>query len=193
MTTPATTPHEKQGEGLLANVSAVLIAQSDEGATRELADALEDMFEDVVVIDAAPHDIASGETALRELVAALAAAREDRVLVVRSGARKATPHVWLGLTAYPEHDVVTEHDALTPAASPITSTSAIASPGSALYRRAVVLAEATARLRAIEATSNEPNGGAAETPEQALRSLNTALDTKVIEGADIAPLCEADT
>ena len=173
--------------GLLANVSAVLIARPDDAVTEEISDALRALFEDVLVIEAAPRDVASGETALRELVAGLSGAREERVLVVRPVAGKPTPHLWLGLTAYPERDVVTV------AAAASATAAGAAGQQTALYRRERVLAEATARLRAMQEEHRTHGDSAPQTPVQVLESLNAALDTLAIEGADLAPLCEADT
>jgi hypothetical protein len=185
--TPA--PEDKRGD-LVANVSAVLIARPEDAAAHEIGEALASLFEDVVVIDAASPDPDSGETALRELVEALTAAREERVLVVRSGASKPTPHLWIGLSAYPEHDVVTT---VSSSSADGLAAEPDATPVSTLYRRTSLLAEAKARLHAIETQTSDTHGGAVETAAQALRSLMAGVETKVIEGADLASLCEADT
>ena len=83
MTSLATVPER---EGVLANVSAVLISGSDETRTNELARALESLFEDAVVVAEAPADEHPGRGALGELVRALCAAREARVLIVAANA-----------------------------------------------------------------------------------------------------------
>ena len=75
-------------EGRLANASAALVV--GEG-TNALAQALESLFEDVVVVAGAAAEEQPGEGALGELVRALSAAREDRVLVVAADAPHATP------------------------------------------------------------------------------------------------------
>lgn len=115
---------EVEGFGRLANVSAALILPGAKGANdRDTFDgepsrSLGRLFEDVVVVggDAADPALASavrvpgpesGErNALADLAGALAAAREDQVLVVASDLGWVTPDLLLALIAWPEHDCV---------------------------------------------------------------------------------------
>lgn len=159
-------------EGLLANVSAVLMSGADEGRTNELELCLESLFEDVSVVESLAANTTPGEAAVRELVSALVAAREDRVLVVAADAPHPAPTLWLALTAWPEHDVV----------SPRPATEA--PPVCALYRRDAVLAAARDRLRASEA--GEVQLGT--TRQEALQGVAAELDVQFMEGADLVAL-----
>jgi molybdopterin-guanine dinucleotide biosynthesis protein A len=121
-------------------------------ATR-IARLLADLFEEVLLVGGEPPADAPGRRlpdpegprcALRGLVAALAAAREERVLVVATDLPLLTPDLLLALTAWPEHDVVLPRD------------SEGIHPLCAIYRREPVLAVArenlaagTLRLRAV--------------------------------------------
>ena len=165
--------------GRLANVSAALIADTgvDEGRTQEFSQALGSLFEDVVVVAGAAADEPPGEAALGELVRALSAAREDRVLVVAADAPRPTPTLWLALTAWPQHDVVTPHPSPT------------APPPCVLYRRDAVLVEARERLRAAEAGEIR----IVQTRAKALQGVTASLDADVIEGEDWVALQETET
>jgi molybdopterin-guanine dinucleotide biosynthesis protein A len=164
-------------EGLLSNVSAVLIAGANEGSSNDFALCLESLFEDVVVIPGAGTDEHSGEGALRVLVRALSAARDGRVLVVDPDAPNPTPHLWLALTAWPEHEVVSPR-------VPRNETAPCA-----LYRRDAVLAAVLDRLRAAESGAIRLAEGRAEE----LRGVALGLDCDFIEGADLEALREDAT
>jgi molybdopterin-guanine dinucleotide biosynthesis protein A len=94
-------------------------------------------------------------------VAALAAARAERVLVVATDLPLLTPELLLGLTAWPEHDAV------------VPRSEEGSHPLCALYRRDVTLAKARERLAQ---------------GRFALRGLLDQLDTGYIEGPDLAAL-----
>ncbi len=172
-------------EGRLANVSAALLlggASSRMGrdkshlpvaglplATR-MARLLAGLFEEVLLVGGdAPEDApgrrvadpAGPRCALRGLVAALAAAREERVLVVATDLPLLTPDLLLALTAWPEHDVVMPRDARG------------LHPLCAIYRREPVLAAARERLAAGELR---------------LRELTESLDCGLLEGPDLLAL-----
>ena len=86
-----------------------------------MAVLLDSFFEDVLVVGqgAAPNfwtgQFASPERGaagfLEGIVAALDAAREDRVLVLSAGAEGVAADLLLALTAWPEHDVVAPREA----------------------------------------------------------------------------------
>lgn len=164
-------------EGLLANVSVVLMAGSDEAVTSELARSLEALFEDVVVVASSASDAPPGEAAVRELTSALAGACEERVLIVAHDTPHPTPNLWLALTAWPEHDAVSPRPS--PEATPLCS----------LYRRDAVLAAARDRLEGSEAGELQLG----TTRREALQGVAAALDVQFIEGADLAALCQEET
>ena len=106
--------------GQLANVSAALIAASTTStsdAAEEHARLLARLFEDLVVVGA---DVAglgrkvvstTGEHGFgAALIAALEAAREDRVLVLDAGGPPVSAKLMLGMTAWPEHECVAPGD-----------------------------------------------------------------------------------
>jgi len=133
-----------------------------------IARLLESLFEEVLLVGGEPPEGAPGSRvedpagprcALRGLVAALAAAREERVLVVATDLPLLTPDLLLALTAWPEHDVVMPRD------------SEGVHPLCAIYRREPVLAAARERLAA---------------GELGLRALVDGLDCGLIEGPDLA-------
>ncbi len=163
-----------RAEGLLANVSAVRIVSADDGQSNELLASLQSLFEDVVAVPGTAEGEQTGEGALRELLRALAVAREDRVVVVAADAPHPTPHLWLALTAWPEHDVVI------PRSAPGTT------PFCAIYRRDATLAAARDCLRMAD--SGTPIGA---TRCDALRSVVALLDVDVIEEVDLTALCGA--
>jgi molybdenum cofactor guanylyltransferase len=108
--------------------------------------------------------VADGEgprCALRGVVAALAAARAPRVLVVATDLVALTPDLVLGLVAAPEADAV------------VPRTDGHLQPLCALYRREVALGAARAQLAA---------------GRLALQSLLDALQLEVLEGDDLAAL-----
>jgi molybdopterin-guanine dinucleotide biosynthesis protein A len=163
--------------GQLANVSAALIVPGGERANAQLAlvaersKLLERLFEDVVfVVDAdLPFD-ASGRvierdpgegSALSDLVCALAAAREERVLVLAADFAGVTPDLLLGLTAWPEHLCVAPR--MGGAIQPLC----------ALYRREAALHAARKGL---------------EAGESSLTAFLAQLDCGILEGNDLAAL-----
>jgi molybdopterin-guanine dinucleotide biosynthesis protein A len=172
-------------EGRLANISAALLLGGEsermgtdkarlelDGATAAsvLAERLALVCEEVLLVGGAPPEGARGRrvadpegprSALRGLVAALEAARTERVLVVATDLLGVTPDLLLGLVGAPEADVV----------APRTPRGA--EPLCALYRREPVLAEAQRRLAA---------------GRLALHELLAALSVFWIEGADLAAL-----
>lgn len=169
----------------LANVSAALLlggastrmgrdkallAVAGEPAALRLARLLASLFEDVLLVGGEPPasapgrrvpDVAGPRCALRGLVSALGAAREERVLVLATDLMAMTPDLLLALVAHPEGDAV------------VPRTSAHAHPLCALYRRAPALAAARRSL-------------AAET--LALTSVLAQLDVRWLEGEDLAAL-----
>jgi molybdopterin-guanine dinucleotide biosynthesis protein A len=172
-------------EGRLANVSGALLLGgasrrmgSDkahmeidgEAAAVRLSRRLGTLFEEVLLVGGDPPAAARGRrvadpegprSALRGLVAALDAARSERVVVLATDLLGVTPDLLLALTAAPEADAV------------VPRTDAGAEPLCALYRREPVLAEARSRLA----------GDAL-----ALHALLDALDVTWLEGADLAAL-----
>jgi molybdopterin-guanine dinucleotide biosynthesis protein A len=173
------------GESRIANVSAALLlggastrmgtdkAQllvSGEPAAACLAKLLASLFEDVLLVGGQPPASAPGRrvvdaegprSALRGVASALAAAREERVLVLATDLMQITRDVLLGLTAFPDGDAV------------VPRAGGFAQPLCALYRRAPVLAAAKHCL-------------ARDT--LALRALLERLDVRWLEGDDLAAL-----
>lgn len=163
--------------GQLANVSAALIVPGEERANAqgavvaERSKLLERLFEDVVlVVDGdLPFDVSGrvierdpGERSeLSDLVRALAAAREERVLVLTADLAGVTPDLLLGLTAWPEHPCVAPR--MGGAIQPLC----------ALYRREVALQVARKEL---------------EAGESSLTALLTELDCGILEENDLAAL-----
>jgi molybdopterin-guanine dinucleotide biosynthesis protein A len=170
-------------EGRIANVSAALLvggASSRMGADKarleiegeaaavRIARRLAALFEDVLLVGGEPPPEAPGRrvedpegsrSALRGLVAALAAARGERVLVLATDLLGVTPDLLLALLAAPEAEVVAPRSAAGP------------EPLCALYRREPVLAEAQRRLAA---------------GHLALHELLAALRVHWLEGDDLA-------
>jgi molybdopterin-guanine dinucleotide biosynthesis protein A len=170
-------------EGRIANVSAALLvggASSRMGADKarleiegeaaavRIAQRLAALFEDVLLVGGEPPPEAPGRrvadpagprSALRGLVAALAAARGERVLVLATDLLGVTPDLLLALLAAPEADVVAPRSAAGP------------EPLCALYRREPVLAEAQRRFAA---------------GQLALHELLAALRVHWLEGEDLA-------
>ena len=173
------------GASRLANVSAALLlggsstrmgsdkAQltvAGEPAATRLAKLLAGLFEDVLLVGGDPPPTAPGRhvadldgppCALRGVASALAAAREERVLVVATDLMALTPELLLGMTAFPEADAV------------VPRAGGYAQPLCALYRRAPALAAARACL-AREAL--------------ALGALLDCLTVCWLEGDDLAAL-----
>jgi molybdopterin-guanine dinucleotide biosynthesis protein A len=172
-------------EGRIANVSAALLlggasrrmgsdkAHLDidgEAAAVLLSRRLGTLFEEVLLVGGDPPAGAVGRrvadpegprSALRGLVAALAAARSERVVVLATDLPAVTPDLLLALVAAPEADAV------------VPRSDAGAEPLCALYRREPVLAEARRRLAG---------------DQLALHALLDALDVTWLEGADLAAL-----
>lgn len=170
-------------EGRIANVSAALLlggassrmgadkarlAIEGEAAAVRIAQRLAALFEDVLLVGGEPPPEAPGRrvadpdgprSALRGLVAALAAARGERVLVLATDLLGVTPDLLLALLAAPEAEVVAPRTAAGP------------EPLCALYRREPVLAEAQRRLAA---------------GRLALHELLAALRMHWLEGDDLA-------
>ncbi len=169
----------------LANISAALLLggastrmgrdkarlelRGEPAATR-LARLLASLFEDVLLVggDApaeAPgrrvRDLDGPACALRGVASALAAAREERVLVLATDLMAMTPDLLLALAAYPEADAV------------VPRAVGFAHPLCALYRRAPALAAAQ-RCLASESL--------------ALNSMLAQLDVRWLEGDDLAAL-----
>lgn len=106
--------------GQLANVSAALIAASPTStsdATEEQARLLARLFEDLVLVGADVSDLGrkvvptTGERGFgAAFIAALEAAREDRVLVLDAGGPPVSAKLVLGMTAWPEHECVAPGD-----------------------------------------------------------------------------------
>jgi len=109
--------------------------------------------EDDAACRAAPH------CALRGLVAALAAAQTERIVVLATDMPLVTPELLLALTAWPEADAV------------VPRTADGAHPLCAIYRRDSVLEIARANL---------------SRGRLALRELLGAIDTEYLEGDDLA-------
>ena len=170
-------------EGRLANVSAALLvggasermgrdkARLDldgEPAAARLAALLTAFFEDVLLVGGEPPREAPGRrvadgagprSALRGVVAALEAARTERVLVLATDLLGVTAELLLALLAAPEAEVVAPRTARGP------------EPLCALYRREPALAEARRRLAA---------------GRLALHELLGALSVQWLEGVDLA-------
>jgi molybdopterin-guanine dinucleotide biosynthesis protein A len=170
-------------EGRIANVSAALLVGGassrmgadkarleieGEAAAARLARRLAALFEDVLLVGGEPPPEAPGRrvadpggprSALRGLVAALAAARGERVLVLATDLLGVTPDLLLALLAAPEAEVVAPRRAAGP------------EPLCALYRREPALAEAQRRLAA---------------GQLALHELLAALRVHWLEGDDLA-------
>jgi len=160
----------------LANVSIALIVASrgegdDETITNHVR-ALARLFEDVLVlgVDLDLPEIRrvarqSGPTGLGDLIAALDAAREDRVLVVDHALDAVTPALLLGLIAWPEQPCV------------IPRIANRLEPLCAVYRRSdALVAACEAQARGID-----------------LHAFVAQLECGVLEGADLDPLLEAST
>lgn len=144
-------------------------------ATR-IAGCLASLFEEVLLVGGDPpadapgrrvRDVEAPSCALRGLVAALAAARSERVLVVATDLPGLTPELLLGLVAHPEADVVLPR---TPAPR---GGEARLQPLCAVYRRERVLPEAQRRLAS---------------GELALHGLLGMFSLAVVEGSDLASL-----
>jgi molybdopterin-guanine dinucleotide biosynthesis protein A len=170
-------------EGRIANVSAALLlggASSRMGEDKaslevggvpvavRLASLLAALFEEVLLVGGEPPGEAPGRrvadgagprSALRGLVAALAAARTERVMVLATDLAGVTPDLLLALLAAPDAEVVAPR------------TAGGAEPLCALYRREPALVEARARLA----------GG-----RLALHALLGALRVQWLEGDDLA-------
>ncbi len=139
-------------------------------AALRLARELDALFEDVLLVGGDPPAEAPGRRvadpedvprcALRGLVAALGAARSPRVLVLATDLVALRPELLLALLAFPEADAVV------PRAEP-----GGLQPLCAVYRREPVLA--VARRRLAEGSL-------------ALRGLLDAVETRTLEGADLA-------
>jgi len=173
------------GESRIANVSAALLLGgastrmgrdkarlpvAGEPAGTRLAKLLGSLFEDVLLVggeapaDAPGRRVADTEgprCALRGVASALAAAREERVLVLATDLMAMTPDLLLGLTAFPEADAV------------VPRAGGFAQPLCALYRRAPALAAARHCL-------------ARET--LALVALLDRVSVRWLEGEDLAAL-----
>lgn len=146
------------------------LAVGGEPAATRLAKLLAGAFEDVLLVGGTPPAGAPGRRvpdaegprcALRGLASALAAAREERVLVLATDLMAMTPDVLLGLVAYPEAEAV------------VPRAGGFAQPLCALYRRAPALAAARHCL-------------ARET--LALTALLARLEVRWLEGDDLAAL-----
>jgi len=172
-------------EGRLANVSAALLLGGasarmgadkarveidGETASRVLAKRLGALCEELLLVGGDPPHETPGRrvadpdgprSALRGLVAALAAATTERVWVVATDLLGVTPDLLLALVAAPEADAVVPRTERGP------------EPLCALYRREPVLAEARARL--------------AE-GRLALHELLAALRVQWLEGDDLRVL-----
>jgi molybdopterin-guanine dinucleotide biosynthesis protein A len=173
------------GESRIANVSAALLLGGasqrmgrdkallplgDGPAATRLARLLAELFEDVLLVGGEPPadapgrrvaDEAGPRCALRGVASALAAAREERVLVLATDLMEMTPDLLLALSAFPEADAV------------VPRAGGFAQPLCAIYRRAPALAAARACLAR---------------EKLALMALLDALDTRWLEGDDLAAL-----
>jgi len=139
-------------------------------AAVRLAERLALLCEEVLLVGGEPPESAPGRRvpdpegprcALRGLVGALEAAREERVLVLATDLLGVTPELLLALIAAPEADVVAPRTERGP------------EPLCALYRREPALREARARLAA---------------GQLALHELLGALSVVWLEGDDLAAL-----
>ena len=135
-------------------------------ATR-ISRLLADLFEDVLIVGGDPPASARGrrvadtegpQCALRGIVAALAAATHERVVVVATDLPLVTPDLLLALVAWPDADAVVPRSASGP------------HPLCALYRREPVLAVAHARL---------------EDGQLALRGLLDAVGSVYLDESDL--------
>jgi len=173
------------GESRIANVSAALLLGGastrmgadkaqllicGEPAATRLAKLLAGLFEDVLLVGGEPPASAPGRrvadtegprSALRGVASALAAAREERVLVLATDLMGITPDLLLALTAFPEADAV------------VPRAAGFAQPLCALYRRAPALAAAKHCLARNSL---------------ALRALLERLGVRWLEGDDLAAL-----
>ena len=176
-------------EGRLGNVSAALLVGgisermgSDKArvelagapAAVRLAERLALVCEEVLLVGGDPPEAARGRRvldpdgprcALRGLLGALEAAREERVLVLATDLLGVTPELLLALIAAPEADVVAPRTSRGP------------EPLCALYRREPALREARVRLAA---------------GQLALHELLGALSVHWLEGDDLAALGAAE-
>jgi len=142
----------------IANVSAALLLGGEstrmgrdkarleiagEPAAARLAKLLASLFGEVLLVGGTPPpdvpglrvaDAEGPRCALRGLVSALSAAREERVLVLATDLMAMTPELLLALVAFPEADAV------------VPRSSGGAQPLCALYRRAPALAAARISL-----------------------------------------------
>jgi len=154
-------------------------------AAVRLAERLALVCEEVLLVGGEPPAQAKGRRvpdpdgprcALRGLVGALEAAREERVLVLATDLFGVTPELLLALIAAPDADVVAPRTPRGP------------EPLCALYRREPVLREARARLAAGQLALHELLGAlsvhwlegddllALGTPERTLGNVNTQAD-----------------
>jgi molybdopterin-guanine dinucleotide biosynthesis protein A len=136
-------------------------------AATRISRLLADLFEDVLIVGGDPPASARGrrvadpegpQCALRGIVAALAAATHERVLVVATDLPLVTPDLLLALVAWPDADAVVPRSA------------SGRHPLCALYRREPVLAVAHARLA---------DG------QLALRGLLDAVDSVYLDEGDL--------
>jgi molybdopterin-guanine dinucleotide biosynthesis protein A len=173
------TASEAEPAGRLANVSAALIVPAAEHPNAQLAPMaersklLERLFEDVVVIVGRGVELSFDVTgrviepepgersALLDLAIALAAAREEQVLVLAADLAGVTPDLVLALTAWPEHDCVAPR--IEGAVQPLCG----------LYRRETAL---RAAREALERGESDP------------AALLAELDCGILEGKDLAAL-----
>ena len=169
-------------EGRLENVSAALLLggassrMGEDKAARHFAGEpaatrasrmLAALFEDVLLVGGTPpagavgRAVADGEgerSALRGLVAALAAAHAPRVVVLATDLVRLTPDLVLALVAWPEADVV------------LPRRDGWIEPLCAIWRREIALAAARAQLAA---------------GRFALHELVSRLDARFLEGDDL--------
>ncbi len=169
----------------IANVSAALLlggasarmgrdkAQlpvGEEPAGTRLAKLLAGLFDEVLLVGGAPPagapgrrvaDLAGPRCALLGVASALAAAREERVLVLATDLMAMTPDLLLGLVAAPEADAV------------VPRAGGFAQPLCALYRRDPALAAARACLAR---------------ERLALGALLDRLHVRWLDGEDLAAL-----
>lgn len=140
-------------------------------AATRVARVLDDLFDEVLLVGGAPPADAPGrriadpddapQCALRGLVAALAATRAPRLVVVATDLPLVTPDLLLGLVSWPE------------AAAVAPRRDGFAQPLCAVYRVADALPVARTRLAA---------------GTLALHGLLEALGASTLEGADLAAL-----
>ncbi len=174
----------------LANVSAAILLDpgsatrpnpaaggandSRRSAQLRWAAELQSLFEDVLIVGDAGSEVLPGRhlsldgapgRSLQGIVAALEAAREERVLVLSGDLTRVSVDLLLALTAWQEHEVV----------APRAEGRAWAC--CALYRRREALS------RAIELSSSGDSDGGRD-----IDALLAALDCSYIEGDDLATL-----